>query len=134
MPEQRCFAFFRCANSSEISIELQQRQVQEYCRTMGYILFSEITSDQPCTEEQARQIATIYRKEMGENYPLKMIVLNLHRLGNDIHLVRQVASIFKEYDIEVESTCAYDNSLLALTEQDEYEFYQALMGTSLRNT
>ena len=134
MPEQRCFAFFRCSNSSEISIELQQRQVQEYCKVMDYVLFSEITSDQPCTEEQARQIATIYRKEMGENFPLKMIVLNLHRLGNDIHLVRRVASIFKEYDIEVESTCAYDNSLLALTEQDEYEFYQALIGTSMRNT
>ena len=134
MPEQRCFAYFRCANSSEISIELQQRQVQKYCKAMDYVLFSEITSDQPCTEEQARQIASIYRKEMGESYPLKMIVLNLHRLGSDIHLVRRVASIFKEYDIEVESTCAYDNSLLALTEQDEYEFYQALMSTTMRNT
>lgn len=127
MPEQRCFAFFRCANSSEISIELQQRRVQEYCKAMDYVLFSEITSDQPCTEEQARQIATIYRKEMGDNYPLKMIVLNLHRLGNDIHLVRRVASVFKEYDIEVESTCTYDNGILALTDQTEFEFYQALM-------
>lgn len=129
MPEQKVFAYFRCANPSEISIELQKRRVTEYCRAMGYDLFSEITADEPCSEEQARQIATIYRKQMGEAYPLKLIVLNQHRLGHDIHTVRKIHSIFREYDIEVESTCTEDNSLLAINEQEEYELFQALMAS-----
>lgn len=129
MPEQKVFAYFRCANHSEISIELQKRRVTEYCTAMGYDLFSEITVDDRCTVEQARQIAAIYRKDMPESVPLKMIVLNLHRLGDDIHLIREIASVLREYSIETESTCTEDNSLLAMSEEEEYALYQALMGS-----
>ncbi len=130
MSEPRCFAFHRCASNDEIAIELQRRKVQEYCKAMNYNLFSEITTDLPCDEDQARAICQVYRNEMGLTEPLKMVVLNLHRISRHLHTVQRIAEVFKSYEIEVESTSPNDNGLLTISEQAELELFKALQGIS----
>ncbi len=132
MPDQKVIAYFRCANPSEISVNLQKQRIQEYCKAMNYDLFSEVTSDQPCNEEQALALCNVIRKDMKIIGPLKLIVLNLHRISSDIHTVHRVADIFTAHDISLESTNKADHEVLALTEQAEYELFQALAGTGLR--
>ncbi len=127
MAELRCFAFLRCASHDEIAIELQRKKVQEYCEAMNYDLFSEITTDLPCDEAQAKAICQVYRKEIGLTGPLKMIVLNMHRISRHLHMVQKVVEVFKSYEIEVESTSPNDNGLLAITEEDELALFKALM-------
>lgn len=131
MGNQKVIAYFRCENPSEISIELQRKRVQEYCNAMNYDLFVEITADKSCTEQEAEAICTVIRREMHIPEPLKLIVLNLHRIHYDIHTVHQVVDIFSLHEITIESTSKTDHEILALSDQDEYDLFQALAGTSL---
>ena len=131
MADQKAIAYYRCENPSEISIELQRKRVREYCAAMNYDLFVEITADQPCTQQEAEAVCTVFRNEMRIPEALKLIVLNLHRLNHDIHTVHQVVDIFSLHEITVESTSKTDHEILALSDQDEYDLFQALAGTSL---
>lgn len=131
MADQKAIAYYRCENPSEISIELQRKRVREYCNAMNYDLFVEITADKPCTEQEAEAVCTVIRHEMHILGPLKLIVLNLHRINNDIHMVQRVSDVFNRHDVALESTNKADHEILALTDQDEYALFQALAGTSL---
>jgi hypothetical protein len=131
MADQKVIAYYRCENPSEISIELQRKRVREYCSAMNYDLFVEITADNPCTEQEAEAICTVIRQEMRIPESLKIIVLNLHRLNHDIHTVHRVVDIFGCHDISVESTSKADHEILALTDQEEYDLFQALAGTGI---
>ena len=131
MADQKAIAYYRCENLSEISIELQRKRVREYCSAMNYDLFVEITADKPCTEQEAEAVCTVIRHEMHILGPLKLIALNLHRINNDIHMVHRVVDIFGRHDISVESTSKADHEILALTDQEEYDLFQALAGTGI---
>lgn len=129
MVGQRAFAYLRCGSHTEISIDLQRRRIQEYCRAMNYELFAEITSENPCTEQEAEAICSVIRQQMQIIGPLKLIVLNLHRLNPDFHTVHRISEVFQRFDITVESTSRADHEILALNEQEEYELLLALSGS-----
>ena len=129
MVGQKVFGYFRCGSPAEISIDLQRRRVQEYCRAMNYELFAQITAENPCTEQEAEAICDIIRHQMQIIGPLKLIVLNLHRINPDIHTVQRVSEVFNRFDIALESTNRADQEVLALSEQEEYDLFLCLAGS-----
>ena len=129
MSDQKAVAYFRSSKPSEIPVELQRRRVQAYCKAMSYDLFSEITAEHPCTEQEAKAICRVIRTEMRVTDPLKLVVLNLHRVNPDIHVVHRVSELFSRYDITLESTERADHEILALTDDEEYDLFQTLAGT-----
>ena len=129
MVGQNAFGYFRCGSPTEISIDLQRRRVQEYCRAMNYELFAEITAENPCTEQEAEAICSVIRHQMQIVGPLKLIVLNLHRINHDIQTVHRISEIFQGFDITLESTSRPDQEILALTEQEEYALFLSLSGS-----
>ena len=129
MVGQKAFGYFRCGSPAEISIDHQRRRVQEYCRAMNYELFAVITAENPCTEQEAEAICGIIRHQMQIIGPLRLIVLNLHRINPDIHTVQRVSEVFNRFDIALESTNRADQDVLALSEQEEYDLFLSLTGS-----
>lgn len=129
MVGQKAFGYFRCGSSTEISIDLQRRRVQEYCRAMNYELFAEITAKSPCTEQEAEAICSVIRHQMQIVGPLRLIVLNFSRINPDIHTVHRVSEVFNRFDITLESTKRADQEVLALSEQEEYDLFLCLAGS-----
>lgn len=131
MTDQKAFAYYRCANASESSVAIQKECVQEYCRSMHYELFSEITAHKPLNEAQAKAICRVIRQKMHIFGPIKLLVLNLQRLNRDLYMVHRISDVFSRHDITVESVSKTDQEILALSDQDEYEFMQALSGNGM---
>ena len=131
MPEQKAFAYYRCANALESSIAIQKRHVQEYSRSMHYEIISEITAQQPLDEAQAQAICRVIRQEMHIFGPIKLLVMNLKRLNRDLYMVHRISDVFSRHGITLESVTKTDQEILALSDQVEYEFMQALSGTGM---
>lgn len=129
MVGQKAFGYFRCGSPTEISIDLQRRRVQEYCGAMNYELFAEITAEYPCTEQEAEAVCSVIRHQMRIVGPLKLIVLNLHRINPDFHTVHRISEVFNQFDITLESTSRADQEFLALSEQEEYDLFLSLAGS-----